>query len=86
MNDFIGMLLTNTAGYLGNNIYLEAGFFLFIIFGLIYVLNLPKFLSLPMGFIGLLILVEFGAGIGFLTIFVLGIGIGFLIWILSRGG
>jgi len=85
MNDFIVMLLTNLAGYLGNNIYLEAGFCLFFLFALIFVFNLPKFLTIPLSLIGVIIILGFTFSISFIVLFVLGIALGYFIWNISRG-
>jgi len=84
MNDFIAMLMTGFSSLLGNNPFLVTGFCLFFLFGLVYILGLPRFLTIPLSLVVIFIIIGFGSWIGFLGTLAIGIGLGFLIFIFLR--
>lgn len=84
MNEFIASLMMNFSMALGYNPFLTSGMAIFFIFGLIYVLGLPRYLSIPASMVAVYIVFEFTAGIGFLAAFAVGLGLGFLLYITAR--
>lgn len=84
MNEFIAMLMNNFSGYLGFNEFLVVGYSMFFIFGLIYVLGLPRYLTIPAALVAVFVIIGFGAWIGFLLTTALGLGLGFLLWMMLR--
>lgn len=85
MNDFFVMLMTGFAGYLGGNPFLVAGMVMFFLFGLVYVLGLPRFLTIPLSVIVIFMVFDIAPWLGFLGTLGVGLGIGFLIYLFLRG-
>ena len=84
INDFIIMLMTGFSGYLGGNVFLITGMALFFMFGLIYALGLPRFLTIPMAVIAVFIVMGFNTWFAILGGFGIGIGIAFLLYAIFR--
>lgn len=85
VNEFIVMLMTGFTGYLGGNVFLVTGLAVFFLFGLIYVLGLPRFLTIPLSLIAVFIIMGFSAWVSFLGAFAIGLGIAFLLYFILRG-
>jgi hypothetical protein len=85
MNEFFISLMTGLAGYLGGNPFLIAGMVMFFLFGFVYVLGLPRFLTIPLSLIVVFIVFDMTPWLGFLGALGIGLGIGFLIYLFIRG-
>ena len=79
------MLMSGFSGYLGGNVFLITGFAMFFLFGLIYVLGLPRFLTIPISLVAVFIVMGFNTWISFLGAFGIGLGIAFLLYMILRG-
>lgn len=84
MNGFIEMLMVGFSGYLGGNPFLIVGMSMFLLFGLIYVLGLPRFLTIPAALVAMFIIFGFAPWIGFLGTMAIGIGLAFIVWMFLR--
>lgn len=84
MNDFIGMLMTGFMGYAGGNPFLYIGLAMFFLFGIVYVLGLPRFLTIPLALVAVFIMFGMASWIGFLGTLAIGLGVGFLIFYIFR--